>query len=220
MNRYNDFISSVVVITAEEFTTTASRNNIEDDQFSYTTDATLNGRPNYATLLNSSAHTITGSGIDGNTSSLYTNAPGTVTAQGAALGLTYNLPKGFTISGNYNWNALGDVPEGYISEFNTPEHKTNISFGNRKLTEALGFNITARWQSAFDWQSSFTNYTSYPVPAYSTVDAQVSYKVPSIKSTIKLGGSNILNTKYIQSGGGPNISGLYYISLTYDELFR
>lgn len=220
MNRYNDFISSVVVITAEEYTNQASRNNIEDDQYSYTTDASLVGKPNYATLLNSSAHVITSNGIDGNTSSLYTNAPGTVTAQGAAIGLTYNLPKGFTISGNYNWNALGDVPEGYISEFNTPEHKTNISFGNRKVTDALGFNITARWQSAFDWQSSFTNYTSYPVPAYSTIDAQISYKVPTIKSTIKLGGSNILNNKYIQSGGGPNISGLYYISLTYDELFR
>jgi outer membrane receptor protein involved in Fe transport len=219
-NTYNDFITSVVVITAEEYTTNAARNNIEDDQFSYTTDGTLNGTPNYATLLNSSAHTISGNGIDGNTSSLYSNAPGTVTAQGAVLGLTYNLPKGYTLSGNYNWNTLGDVPEGFIAEFNTPEHKMNFSFGNRKLTQNLGFNVTWRWQAAFDWQSSFTNYTLYPVPAYNTMDAQVSYKVPNIKSTIKLGGSNILNSKYIQSGGGPNISGLYYISITYDELFR
>jgi outer membrane receptor protein involved in Fe transport len=112
------------------------------------------------------------------------------------------------------------VPEGFIAEFNTPEHKMNFSFGNRKLTQNLGFNVTWRWQAAFDWQSSFTNYTLYPVPAYNTMDAQVSYKVPNLKSTIKLGGSNILNSKYIQSGGGPNISGLYYISITYDELFR
>jgi outer membrane receptor protein involved in Fe transport len=219
-NTYNDFITSVVVITAEEYTTNAARNNIEDDQFSYTNDATLNGTPNYATLLNSSAHSITGNGIDGNTSSIYSNAPGTVTAQGAVLGLTYNLPKGYTLTGNYNWNTLGDVPTGFIAEFNTPEHKVNFSFGNRKLIENLGFNVTWRWQTAFDWQSSFTNYTLYPVPAYNTIDAQISYKVPNIKSTIKVGGSNILNSKYLQSGGGPNISGLYYISLTYDELFR
>lgn len=219
-NTYNNFITSVVVITAEEFTDLASRNGIEDDQYSYTTDAALVGTPNYATLLNSSAHAITGNGIDGNTSSLYSNAPGTVTAQGAVAGLTYNLPRGFTISSNYNWNNLGGIPSGFIAEFNTPEHKVNLSFGNRKLAENLGFNVTWRWQSAFDWQSSFTNYTLYPVPAYNTIDAQVSYKIPSIKSTIKLGGANVLNNKYIQSGGGPNISGIYYISLTYDELFR
>ncbi len=219
-NTYHDFISSVIVITAEEYTNVAARNGIEDDQYSYTTNAALVGKPNYATLLNSSAHTVTGNGIDGNTSSLYTNAPGTVTAQGAVVGLTYNLPRGFSLTGNYNWNKLGNVPTGYISEFNTPEHKVNFSVGNRKLTDKLGFNVTWRWQAAFDWQSSFTNYRNYPVPSYNTVDAQVSCRLPSMKSTLKLGGSNILNTKYIQSGGGPNISGLYYLSLTFDEMFR
>jgi iron complex outermembrane recepter protein len=219
-NTYNDFITSVVVITAEEYTNNTSRQGIDNDQYSYTTDGNLNGTANYATLLNSSAHTITGTGIDGNTSSLYTNAPGTVTAQGAVLGLTYNLPKGYVLSGNYNWNTLGDVPDGFIAEFNTPEHKMNFSFGNRKLTEELGFNVTWRWQSAFEWQSSFTNYTNFPVPSYNSLDAQLSYKLTSMKSTLKVGGSNILNNKYIQSGGGPNISGLYYVSLTFDQLFR
>jgi iron complex outermembrane recepter protein len=189
-NIYNSFITQVLVVTAAP-------------------DAS--GNPNYLTILNSNAD---------NTFSIYTNAPGQVTAQGAVVGLTYNLLKGYTISGNYNWNKLGDVPEGFIAEFNTPEHKINFTVGNRKLTEDLGFNVTWRWQTAFDWQSSFTNYTLYPVPSYNTVDAQVSYRVPSIKSTIKLGGSNILNKKYIMSGGGPNIGGLYYISVIFDELFR
>lgn len=189
-NTYNSFITQVLVVIAAP-------------------DAS--GNPNYLTILNSNAD---------NTYSIYTNAPGQVTAQGAVAGLTYNLPKGYTVSGNYNWNQLGDVPEGFIAEFNTPEHKVNFTFGNRKLTEKLGFNITWRWQEGFDWQSSFTNYTQYPVPSYNTVDAQVSYKVPSLKSTIKLGGSNIFNKKYIMSGGGPNIGGLYYVSIIFDELFR
>jgi iron complex outermembrane recepter protein len=189
-NTYNSFITQVLVVTAA---------------------ADASGNPNYLTILNSSAD---------NTYSIYTNAPGHVTAQGAVVGLTYNLPKGYTIGGNYNWNQLGDVPEGFIAEFNTPEHKTNFSFGNRKVTDKFGFNVTWRWQTGFDWQSSFTNYTLYPVPAYNSVDAQVSYKVPSLKSTFKLGGSNIANKKYIMSGGGPNIGGLYYISVTFDELFR
>jgi iron complex outermembrane receptor protein len=189
-NIYNSFITQVTVVTAAE-------------------DA--NGNPNYLTILNSSAD---------NTYSIYTNAPDQVKAQGAVAGLTYNLPRGYVISGNYNWNKLGKVPVGFISEFNTPENKVNFSFGNRKITEKLGFNVMWRWQSAFNWQSSFTNYTLYPVPSYNTIDAQVSYRVPHIKSLIKLGGSNILNKKYIQSGGGPNIGAIYYVSLTFDELFR
>jgi iron complex outermembrane receptor protein len=189
-NTYHNFITQVTVVTAA------------DDGA---------GNPNYLTILNSNAD---------NTFAIYTNAPGTVTAQGAVAGLTYNLPRGFMVSGNYNWNKLGTVPQGFISEFNTPEHKTNFSFGNRKLTEKIGFNVTWRWQTGFNWQSSFTNYTLYPVPAYNTMDAQVSYKITNMKSTIKLGGSNILNHKYIQSGGGPNIGGLYYISIIFDELMR
>jgi iron complex outermembrane receptor protein len=218
-NIYNDFITQVIVITAEEFTNNSAL-SFDDDQFSYTPNTALNGQPNYLTLLNSTAHTVTAHGIDGNTSSVYTNSSKTVTAQGVTVGLAYSLPKGYQISGNYNWNSLVDLPAAFISEFNTPEHKYNLSFGNRKLTEKLGFNIGYRWQSAFDWQSSFTNYTSYPVPAYSTLDAQVSYKVPPMKSTVKLGGSNVLNNKYIMSGGGPNIGALYYVSVTFDQLFR
>jgi iron complex outermembrane recepter protein len=219
-NIYNDFITQVQVVTAEEYTNDVTKDGIDTDEFSYTTDAALVGSANYATLLNGSSHTITPFGIDGNTSSVYTNAPGTINAQGAVVGLTYNLPRNFTIGGNYNWNKLSEVPTGYVAEFNTPEHKMNFSFGNRKLTEKLGFNINWRWQSNFSWQSSFTNYLFYPVPAYSTLDAQVSYKLTPLKSMLKLGGSNLLNKKYIQSGGGPNIGGLYYLSITFDELFR
>lgn len=189
-NIYNDFITNVIVVTAGEG---------------------AGGAPNYPTILN---------GTSNNTFSIYTNAPGEVTAMGAVAGVTVNLAKGYSVSGNYNWNKLGDVPEGFIAEFNTPEHKMNFSVGNRKLTENLGFNVTWRWQSEFDWQSSFTNYTLYPVPSYNTLDAQISYKVPSMKSLVKIGGSNILNNKYIQSGGGPNISGLYYVSITFDQLMN
>ncbi len=58
------------------------------------------------------------------------------------------------------------------------------------------------------------------VPAYSTIDAQISYKIPSIKSVVKIGGSNLANQRYIQSLGGPSIGAIYYVSLTFDELMR
>jgi len=56
------------------------------------------------------------------------------------------------------------------------------------------------------------------VPAYQTIDAQVTYRVPEIKAAIKLGGSNILNHRYYQYAAGPTIGALYYLSFTIDGL--
>lgn len=187
-NIYNDFITQIQVRKA-------------------TGDAKAN--PAFApSLLN---------GTSNNTYQIYTNFDQEVSSQGAALGLTYNLPSNFTLSGNYTWSKLNDEIDNGLSEFNTPEHKFNVSIANRKLTEKLGFNITYRWQEAFMWESSFAQG---PVPSYSTIDAQASYKLKSLKTMIKLGGSNILNKYYIQSLGGPNIGAIYYVSFTFDELMN
>lgn len=200
-NIYNDFITQVRVRVASP---------LPD-----------NSGPNYATLLNGTAMTVGSDGsITGNTAQIYTNSTEQVTSQGAVLGLTYNLPKGYTVGTNYNWNVINNVPDGFLAEFNTPEHKVNLTFGNRKVTENFGFNLAWRWQSEFLWESSFTIPRNGYVPAYTTLDGQVSYKVPSMKSIIKLGGSNLLNQKYIQSLGGVNIGALYYVSVTFDQWLR
>jgi outer membrane receptor protein involved in Fe transport len=124
------------------------------------------------------------------------------------------------VGGNYNWNVINTHAENFLSEFNTPEHKFNLSFGNRKVTENFGFSINYRYQTEFLWQSSFTIPANGMVPAYGTLDAQVSYKIPSIKSVLKVGGSNLANIRYIQSLGGPTIGAIYYVSLTFDELLK
>ncbi|MDO9554722.1 carboxypeptidase-like regulatory domain-containing protein [Rhodonellum sp.] len=154
-----------------------------------------------------------------NTFQTYTNLVNEeVRAHGAAIGMAYNLPKNYSISGNYNFNRLiTDIGEDFLSEFNTPEHKVNLIFGNRKLTKNVGFNVAYRFQTAFDWESSFAVGR---VPEVHTVDAQVSYKVSPWKSIIKLGGSNIFNNRYILNYGGPTIGSIYYISITFDELFN
>ncbi len=171
-----------------------------------------------ASILNGSALVAQSDGsVTGNTGQIYTNYDQRITSQGAVLGLTYNMPRNFTISGNYSWNVLNDEIVGGLSEFNTPEHKFNISVANRKLTDKLGFNVTYRWQEAFTWESSFARG---PVPSYGTLDAQVSYKIKDWKSIVKFGGSNLLNNYYIQSLGGPRIGAIYYISLTFDELMN
>ena len=165
--------------------------------------------------------TVDGNGnasFTGNTAQIYTNLDDEVTSEGAALGLTYSLPRGFIIGGNYNWNRLnGGFSDNNLAEFNTPEHKVNFNFGNRKLTDRIGFNVTYRWQDSFRWESTFA---IGDIPSYSTLDAQISYKLPDLKSVLRLGGTNIAGNPYLQSLGGPNIGSIYYLSLTFDELMN
>jgi hypothetical protein len=42
--------------------------------------------------------------------------------------------------------------------------------------------------------------------------------VPSVKSLIKVGGTNILNKYYTTAFGSPSIGGLYYVSFAYNIL--
>jgi iron complex outermembrane recepter protein len=150
----------------------------------------------------------------------YVNFPEDVTSFGIGLGLTYNLPKGYTLVGNYNYATFDDnseVNSQFRAGFNTPENKFNVSIGNRKLTKSLGFNLNYRWQEGFLWQSDFG---SWNVPEFGVFDAMVSYRVPSIKTIVKVGGSNILGGDYRTNLGGPFVGQQYYISLTFDEFFN
>ncbi|TVQ04366.1 MAG: TonB-dependent receptor [Balneolaceae bacterium] len=196
-NIYNDFIAQFRVRKAAPFTEA----NAPAPPFV--------GQPNPATLLSGNAQ---------NTFQLYTNVDETVKSQGAVFGFDYSLPRNFLVSANYNWNQLiTEQRDGLIFDFNTPEHKVNLSFGNRRLTNQIGFNLTWRWQDSFNWTSSFA---SGEVPSISTLDAQVSYRIPNLKSVVKLGGSNIANTRYVLNYGGPNLGAIYYVSFTFDQFLN
>ncbi|GAA5038238.1 membrane protein [Marivirga lumbricoides] len=168
------------------------------------------GTPNYFTLFNGTAD---------NTFQVYTNADEEISAYGFAGEVSYALPNRYNIGFNYNYNKLNtqDASDDFVFGFNTPEHKFNIKFGNRKLTDNIGFNVVYRWQSEFEWESSFGDGT---IPAFGTADVQVSYKLPSIKSMLKFGGSNIFNNYYIQSFGAPRVGAIYYVSITFDQLMN
>jgi outer membrane receptor protein involved in Fe transport len=154
-----------------------------------------------------------------NTFSVYTNLNKRISAQGFVFGAEYVLgTRGYKFGFNYNWNKLNEeLGGGYLSEFNTPEHKFNLTFGNRKVTDNLGFNVAYRWQDEFLWESSFAQGI---VPAAGIVDAQVSYKVKGMKSIFKLGGSNLFNDRYVLNYGGPTLGAIYYFSITFDQLMN
>jgi len=140
------------------------------------------------------------------------NLAGNVKAYGAAFGLDYQTGK-WNWNGNTSYNKIGDTPAGFDNNFNTPEWRFNVGVGNREIAKNLGFNVQYRWQDAFLWNSTFARGI---VPAFGTADAQVSLKVPSLKSVVKLGGSNILNKYYITSYGNPEAGAIYYIGFTYN----
>ncbi len=211
-NTYNNFITQIRVRQAQTLDSNGTR--IPTDPF---TDPTGQA---FLSLLTGNGGDLTIPGDQGNTFQIYTNLDETVKSQGATFGLDYSIIKGYRAGFNYSWNQLktSDLSDDFFNDYNTPEHIMNVTFGNRKVTDNLGFNIAWRWQEAFTWNSSFVQ--DGPVPAFSTLDAQVSYKISSMRSIFKIGGSNLLNKRFITSYGGPTIGAIYYISLTFDELLN
>lgn len=124
------------------------------------------------------------------------------------------------IKGNISFNALIDENEnlpGYQSAFNTPDYRYNITVGNRQITKRMGFNVTWRWQNEFLWESSFGVGT---IPAFGTLDANINFKFESIKSSMKIGGSNLLNKYYTTNLGSGQVGGLYYFTWSFDDVFK
>ncbi len=148
---------------------------------------------------------------------LYVPAEGTVFSQGVNLGIEYAIYKGYRINANYTFAELIlESSDPTFTAFNTPKHKSNFSFYNRNVVPNVGFNITWRWSDTYRWQASFGDGQ---VPAFNLLDAQVSFRIPDIKTIVKLGGSNILNNRHFEIWGGPNVGAMYYVAFTFDELF-
>ena len=148
---------------------------------------------------------------------VFTNAKNDYTNYGSALGLSWKFYKTFSLSTNINYNNIkqNTTSDVFVTGFNTPKWSTNLAFGNREIIRNLGFNIVWKWQDGFDWESPLVNGA---VPAFNTVDAQMTLRVPKLKASIKVGGSNIFNLRYIQYAGGPTIGALYYTAITLDGL--
>jgi hypothetical protein len=149
---------------------------------------------------------------------LYTNAPDKVSAQGATLGLTYRTGSGYQLGANGTWSAFNirNADPNNVAAFNTPRFKTNVTLGHRHILPNTGFNIAWHWQEGFEWYGSFNALIPGPVPAYHLLDAQISHRLPALKTTIKLGATNLTNQYVVQSYGSPAVGGLYYLSLVFE----
>ena len=148
--------------------------------------------------------------------SISSNQP--VTAYGWAFGADWLMDKGYVLKGSIAFNDIEDLNEASAqAEFNTPRYRLNFGFSNRNVYKNIGFALNWRWQEEFLWESAAGTGL---IPSYNSLDAQVSYKWDDIKTIVKLGGTNILNNYYQTGFANPRIGGLYYISLTFDELLN
>lgn len=143
--------------------------------------------------------------------SISTNTAGDVKTMGWGASAEYLMPKNFSVSGNVYHDEIGALPTGFTSYFNTPKYRVNMAFNNTGFGKdnRFGFSVVYRWANSFYYEGTFT---SGMVPYIRTVDAMVSYKLPSTKSLIKLGATNLFNKYYTTGYGNPSIGGLYYIS--------
>ncbi|MEM8928849.1 MAG: TonB-dependent receptor [Bacteroidota bacterium] len=142
----------------------------------------------------------------------YTNAPDDVTSYGANIGVDTRIG-GFDFGVNYTYTFLEDADDfrerGVRLNFNTPEHRFKASFGHTELFENFGFGVNWRWSDSYFWEASFQDGD---IDAFSVLDVQFNYSVPSMKSVFKIGGSNILNDEYATAFGTGNVGAIYYLS--------
>jgi iron complex outermembrane recepter protein len=162
--------------------------------------------------------------------SMPANSSEEITASGWALGLNYAVGNGYVANFNISQNQLNNFKaseEVLYAAFNTPEYRWNLGFSKRPTnTSKIGFGVTFRHQAAFTWEAGFVQpsesgapfFTNTQVPAINNLDAQVSYKLTSMKSVVKVGATNLGGSPYVQAFGNPAVGSMYYIGLTFDQL--
>lgn len=142
------------------------------------------------------------------------NSPQNHDYYGGGISLSTAVLNGLNIGVNYTYNKFKEHQKGGdINEtgnfFNTPAHKFRASLGKEAIFKNIGFNINARWQDSFLWSS---NAVSTVIASRTVLDAQINLRVPGIKSTFKLGGTNLFGRSYLTAPGIGQVGSVYYIS--------
>jgi outer membrane receptor protein involved in Fe transport len=143
------------------------------------------------------------------------NSPTKVKSYGFGLGLDYQFIRNFNGFFNVYSDVITDVPTGFQSYFNTPKYRVNLGISHSGIgkQERLGFAAMMRWQDDFYGEGELANGQ---VESFTSVDAQISYRLPKIKSTFRIGGTNIFNKYYKNGFANPEIGGLYYVAYAFN----
>jgi hypothetical protein len=147
---------------------------------------------------------------------------------GWGLTAQFQLSKGYTLYGNvfsdklvrggnfFSGNMMGSEDREKMSIttfFNTPDYRYNIGLKNENIWNNVGMNFVWKWQGENFYEGTFVAGT---LPAFGTLDGQLTYKIPESKSLLRIGATNLINTYHRTAYGNPSVGGLYYVSFGYN----
>lgn len=145
---------------------------------------------------------------------LYTNTAVEIHSIGIGVGLSKKFFGNYNFGISYNY-AQFDFDKakapGFEAGFNTPKHRIKGTIGNDRLFKNFGFNTSIRWNNEYLWESQMVDGM---IAEATVIDAQINYGFPKIKSTFKLGATNIGGKEYTQVLGAGAIGQQYFISWT------
>ncbi|NNF82343.1 MAG: TonB-dependent receptor [Flavobacteriaceae bacterium] len=174
--------------------------------------------PLYGTIGDNSLSVAALANGDYVTYQTYTNSEVDVNSYGGSIGISTKVFGDFDLSGNYTYTKQDfdqDAFPDFRTNFNTPEHKVKLSFGNTELFENFGFKASWRWSDTYFWQAAFGDGD---IPAFHVLDAQINYTVPSLKTTFKAGATNLLGDEYYTAFGTGFIGSMFYASIVINNL--
>lgn len=146
-----------------------------------------------------------------------TNSTDRVTTAGFTIGMNYYFSRFYSLNGNWSWNELDrhGSTDPLIPAFNTPRNKFNFGITGQEIDNKIGsnwgFGINYKFVQGFLFEGS-PQFTG-EIDDYGLLDAQINKKFPDIKTTFKVGCTNILENLHYEVYGGPLIGRLVYFQI-------
>ena len=130
------------------------------------------------------------------------------------INTTYHFSDKVWANLNYTYSYFLNSNDGIPTlGFNVPTSRLNVGFRVKDLWDHLGFSFNYQWAENHTWSGPIG---SLDIPSYSLIDAQISYRIPVMYSTFRIGGSNIINTPIEQIAGGPALGATLYAAIQFD----
>jgi outer membrane receptor protein involved in Fe transport len=140
-----------------------------------------------------------------------------VSSYGVSVAVNQVLTQKIGMNMSYEFNDLDYTPSSATSlfepAFNTPKHRFKVSVVGQKINDKIGFNVSLRSNSEYEYQASFIDET---IEANTVIDAQVSFTLDKLNSVLKVGGTNIGGDDYVSLVGSGMIGQMFYTSLTFN----
>ena len=140
-----------------------------------------------------------------------------ISSYGVSVAVNQALTQKIGMNMSYEFNDLDYTPSSATSlfepAFNTPKHRFKVSIAGQNINDNIGFNVSLRSNSEYEYQASFIDAT---IEANTVIDAQVSFNLDSLKTVLKVGGTNIGGDDYVSLVGSGMIGQMFYTSLTFN----